>query len=217
MGIDTIPDDLRSKSIEAFLAVTDTLQYFRSVFQFDSYAINHYFERLSHSDQKRQALQWNTLALLGLSLVSTTSCRVAEQVFLQRWITTLGEISDHPETLRTIMRETGTIVSGSRPVAYALPGLQISPNDIDCYTPIHRFDDFCNFVVSQLGGVIQLDLAGVPEYSDTGTRLCMSRGIAKRRRIVTPKATFDIVCSVTSCAFFPIAYLPSSAVMKRPV
>ena len=76
----------------------------------------------------------------------------------------LATITPDTDAFRAVMRSTGTVLSGGRAVSFIHPNDDTTSSDWDCYTPAHRHEDFCNYLINKLGGVVQDDLSTAESY-----------------------------------------------------
>ncbi|EKM49348.1 uncharacterized protein PHACADRAFT_33525 [Phanerochaete carnosa HHB-10118-sp] len=121
------------------------------------------FLRLPTAEQVARLNTWSVLKLLGLALYSVQRCTMAETTFARMWYETLRQLDDVAE-IRQAMRDTDTILSGSRCVRFLYCDVHFVCGDWDWYTTSSGVEASCAFVTNKLRGKEVARFAG--HYTD---------------------------------------------------
>lgn len=119
------------------------------------------------------------------------------KVFLRRYV-------DDVEHFLAVMRDTRTVIGGSACLPMLRGEEYWAPTDIDLFCPKDSYETMCIYVVDRLRGrmIEHLDEENLHrEYPSD-----CPQGVCDRRRILTEKITFDIMCSPSLTATEPIAH-----------
>lgn len=151
---------------------------------------------------------WDVLSLVGLAQLSPLGLTLATAALQQTWIAELGVVTDDVDAFLQIMRSTGACLSGGRCLSILDRTSTWQSNDWDFYCPREGFNAFCLFIIDRLHGVAIDYKNGPPEgYHARST-------VVEYRRISTPTAVIDIICSASCSALLPLTSFHSTLVMN---
>ncbi|PSR75529.1 hypothetical protein PHLCEN_2v9094, partial [Hermanssonia centrifuga] len=166
------------------------------------------FWRMNEEQQRIVLTGLGLLDLVGLALFLPEGYRLATDVIAQSWSVELAGITNNVDDFLNAMRSTGTCLSGGKCLSMLDRHSDWQTSDWDFYCPREGFDAFCLFILDKLHGVtVEHRVGSLEGYGDI-TVACESR------RITTPHAVFDIICSASSSALLPLTYFHSTLVMN---
>ena len=158
---------------------------------------------------------WALPQLLGYATLSDHCNSTVEEYFRRRWFMALQHCTGDGEAMRTIMRTTGAVVSGSFALKFLDQRATFAPGDVDCYVPIQGYHTFVTFLVAALGAEIVSEDDFRRQYGKPRPyRYGNLTGIADRRVLRIGKVVIDVICSTNSSPLFPIAKFHSTIVMN---
>ncbi|KAI0309511.1 hypothetical protein OF83DRAFT_57882 [Amylostereum chailletii] len=148
------------------------------------------------------------ISMPDLATVAQTSHHLgssAREAARVRWNDTLRKWVRDPNGLRSIMRRTGSIVSGSAALAYAMsrtPWMaRWMPQDLDIYCPLTAGEAIIQYLVDSEEYEVK-----VPNTLDAGTNSFMEYhgGISAVVHLNRGTLSVDVICSSTPSPTFPL-------------
>lgn len=188
--------------------------------------------RLPLEDQLREMRTWTLQELMGLAELSPHGRILVEIALRTAWEDCLRTITPEPSAMRSAMRRTGTVLSGSCALAFLDRGSTWAPTDFDFYCPAHTFEDFCTFIVAELGGTVTTHTAtpvstgrltnsydgANAAHDDAAHDSYLHRSttttIIERRVICVGSAVLDVLRSAAPTALLPIPAFHSTIVVN---
>ncbi len=150
---------------------------------------------------------WDLLCIIGLATFTPEGQRIALQFWQHIWRRELEQVTDNVDGFLQTMRVTGTCLSGGKCLSLLDRTSHWQSHDWDFYCPHEGFDNFCLYVIDQLGGsTIEHDCVETETYHDAG--------FCERRRMRTCAGVFDVLRSRSSSALLPIPHFHSTILVN---
>ena len=123
----------------------------------------------------------------------------------------LSTVCADPESFRKMMKDTGSVISGSMALHYVLRQPKAwAPGDMDLITPKGRFQDVLDYVKTLPGATTTLDITG----KDNENYPMHQVGFTRVVKVSTAQGNIDVIQSKTESAFYPIPFYWGTHVMN---
>lgn len=154
---------------------------------------------------------WDMVCQLGVSKLDHSGRKTTARALEGRMVRFLSSFTRQPTALRSAMRRTNTVLSGGACLAFLQPSPSWSPTDLDFYCPDQGYEQFCHFLIEELGGRTELSHGA---FDDDNPYSAKQLGFSHRRVIKTQEATFDVMRSIHATPFTPIAKFDNTLLMN---
>lgn len=156
---------------------------------------------------------WDSCCIAGLHDYSPAGRALARTTFLNRLEMVLRQITVHPHALRAVMRDTGTIITGSTPLSFFHDSdNHWMPHDIDFISPYDTFPQMRHFILHNLGGLETYHRT--LDSADTSAHYKENPAVCERSVFAVGGTIVDLLRSRTPTALSPIASFDLTLVMN---
>lgn len=145
-------------------------------------------------------------------MMMRTTRSMAMEAFSTRRKVVFGRYVDNVDEFIAVLRDTHSVVGGSACFPILMGSVLWRPHDFDLFCLKDGFETLCIYAVDKLGGKV-VEHLDTEDFAQTYPLDCPP-GVAERRRIQTKSAIFDIHCSTSLSASFPITQSFSTITMN---
>lgn len=162
---------------------------------------------------------WSLHKLMGFASLSPSAYTAVSRIFRSLWEELCGEFGGDVTSLRDAMRDTGTVLSGSRALAFLDRQSDWMANDSDFYCSFHGYDEFCRYFIINLDAVVISRTNGPEAYADQPADGVIhprfDTGILEVLKLRLPNGKMvDIIQSSSPSSLLPISLFHSTLVMN---
>lgn len=161
------------------------------------------------------------IVLYGLYNRGPRSKDAVVRCLLDRYNSLLSTFTEKPDDFRAAMKNTGTVLSGSRCLAFLSNATWANNDDFDFYCSYQGFDAFVHYLISVLHAEREVHFADSqpPPDPDDGEVTpppndFLAPGITERLILSTPHAIFDLKRSRSISSLTPIAHFHTTLLMN---